>query len=465
MVTTKAARRGVPIPTLPPESPVRRLSFPLVVGGAALFLGIYTEIPLTVGESGSIPMVSALPGLLLLLIWPGTWSLRLPVFIIFPSVAFSAIELCSIEKPDDLNNCLNALSQFILAIMLGYVASNVLMKLGRQRVSKVVSFALPIFCILIVLEVTTPFKQLVTEYLNVYPREYDLLSMADRDRGMGGYRPKLFTSETSYVGMSSVILIMAYAWLGEGRLKYVMALAYTLLLSALVRSPTILLALPILFVSIVTDRTAGRMRLFYAAALVFFATFGGIGLVTVGSEIIEARLQKVQSGADYSTTYRTYGAVAVGWEVARQYPLFGVGPGGINKAKDIIIATQMKNGVPEEAISKEWRVSIGNALGALLIYFGFFGAILVVSVSIVFVLTNVPPSRIPITAGLFFLCASYGAIYTPKFATTFIIIVALAKLRAGTRPHGQPRRRQAFVPEAYGRTLVPITEGSQADAR
>lgn len=416
------------LPSLPRSEHLSNFSPYAAIATLLLFAGIYTDVPFA-AAGGTIPMVSALPGLFLLGIWRQTWSGRTFFFLAAPGFAFLAMSLLAPNSAEALPLRINATAQFTLSLAIGYVAANALLKAGADRLHRALGIILPIFVGLLLLEIFTPFREVVKSYLSVYPRNYDFLALAVREGNMGGYRPKLFTSETSYVAMSSVILLTAYVWTGRKAQRYFHALIYTLVLAAIVRSPITLLALPIILVSALTDRGAGRLNAMHAVALGFAVIIASAALMVAGSEIMEARLKRISSGADYSTTYRTYGSLAVGWRVASEYPLFGIGPGSLDPARDIIVSTQASFGAPEQAILREWRVSVNNAAASSLVYFGFVGTMLVCSAIFAFVTVNVEGSRVAVLSALLFLSATSGAIYTPKYAATFIILVALAMVR------------------------------------
>jgi hypothetical protein len=415
------------------------------MGGLLIFFGIYTDIPLKIGN-GTVPMISAMPGIIVLLLRRNAWSLRLVSFIVIPSISFLLLSFLSFDSFSYIPLRFNASAQFAYSLLIGYIASNVLIDFGRARVHATAKILIIIFLFLIILELFTPFREIVQYYLSLYSREYNFFAMADRENNMGGYRPKLFTSETSYVAMTAVLLVTTYVWTGERPRRYKIATFVTALMVVLIRSPIVFLSIPIILVTSISDRSIGNIRYIYALSIMVFAVLIGTVLMTIGSRVIENRLDRISSGADYSTTYRTYGAFAVGWNVATEFPAFGVGPGGLDPARDIIMETQLGLGVPETAVVSNWEISINNAFGAVLVYFGFLGSAIIVFTAAVFIFGNLKPSRLPAVSAILFLSATSGSIYTPKFAATFIIIVAAAKLRE------RPLRQSIYAnPKSRGR--------------
>ncbi len=375
-------------------------------------------------------MVSALPGLVILLCHSDVWSPRFIVFVALPAIVFFAVALLAPESSYFLQERTFATAQFTYGLIIGYLGSYTLARLGRKRVHSIVSIFLPCYCALLFLEIATPLKDVIADYMNLYPREYDFYAMADRDSALGGYRPKLFTSETSYVATSAFLMITIYVWSGRSKRKYHWAVFYAMALSALIRSPIVLVSFPVIMASALFDRTSGQRFLISRIASTAFVLTAAAALFAVGGDIIETRLEKVSSGSDYSTTYRTYGSVLAAWDVINEYPEFGVGPGTIELAEDIIISKYISLGVPAEAALIDWRMSINNALASALLHFGILGSILILLVTGCIVARDIPRSRIPAIAAIACYSLTYGAIYTPKFVVTFLCIIAASKLRS-----------------------------------
>lgn len=417
-----------------------------VIASMLLFAGVYTDIGIQVGESSVVPMVSAWPGLIMMAIYPGVVTPRLVRMVVATMVTVALLGIITPELKKYLVNRIIGIGQTGFSITAGYFAYYALMRFGRVRLHKFLTYFIPIYLFFIVLELAAPpFRSLVTSYLGLYPRDYNFDVIADRESRMGGYRPKLFTSETSYVAMTLLLVMIGYVWSGIKPGRYLWAGVYIFAALALVRSPIIGLSLLVLFVNVFTDRTLGRNRQAYAIWMTFGLVVAGAALALFGSDLIAARLEGAASGADYSTTYRTYGSLAVALAVLQKYPVFGVGVGSLMPVKEIIFKTYLKLGVPLEAVIVDWNLSINNALASFLIYFGLLGTTIAGLMFWRLFTRDVDAPRSPVVMALLVYSITCGAVYTPKYVIAVMVLFAVAKLRpsrADIQAYQVRKRRQ-----------------------
>lgn len=433
---------------LPFPAPAARLSLYFAFATALYFLGIYADIGIRLGESSTVPMVSALPGLAMLLVYPGIVTPRIVRFVVVPATFVLVLSAVAPNFGALVVNRLLGAGQAGLSCMMGYVAAWVLARLGRVRLHRFLTFAIPVFLILLLIEIVVPqMHTLMLAYHNLYGYEVDIDALDERESGMGGYRPKLFTSETSYVGTSAMLMLVGYVWTGIGVRRYVIASVYLVLATLLIRSPIVILALPPIFVAVYTDGTLGRLRSLYAFWMTIITTIMVTIIGLVATSILYNRLSDAASGLDYSTTYRTYGALAVAINVLKKYPLFGVGAGSLQPVKNIIIATYLGLGVPLEATESQWNMSINNAFASTPVYFGLVGTGVLLVGLWRLVRSDVRAPRLPFLLAMLGYFTTFGAIYTPKFVITLMVLFTVAKLRAQTASiparsgRGRPLRR------------------------
>jgi hypothetical protein len=442
---------------LPAPEPAQHLSNYLWLASALYFLGIYSDIGMRIGDTAVIPMVSAFPGLIMLLLVKGVVSPRLVSFVRWP---FLFVVVCGVLAPKlgvmYANRLLGA-GQAALSAGMAYVACWTLSRLGRTRIHRFLSIAIPIFLVLIAIELAVPqMRQVQTAFARIYGygADYDWEALSNREATMGGYRPKLFTSEASYVGTSAMLMLIGYVWTGQGIRRYLHAAGYFCVAAILIRSPIVLLSLPPIVSAVYTDKSLGRRRSTYSFWMTIIAVILGALILLLGPALLADRLNNVTTGADYSTTYRTYGAVAVAVNTLKQYPLFGVGAGSIAIIKNTIISTYLSFGVPLSAAETDWRANLNNSYAAILVYFGFVGASVIILVVWRMFLNDVKKPRLPVALAFFLYGITFGAVYSPKAMITFTVIIAAAKLRANYPAVATSARRPPARDLAASRATV-----------
>lgn len=443
----KAGRKSI----LPAVLPLDYVSPYFMFASALLFAGIYTDLVIALRDGGVVPMVSALPGAIMMYFCRGAITPKTLYFLIIPPLAVFGFSTFAPEFSRLILNRIFVAGQVGYSMFIGYAACFCIGRLGKVRVNRILTILIPVFLLLAFLEITTSFRDVVTDYLLNYPRNYDFDAMLDRDQGMGGYRPKLFTSETSYVGVSAFMMLVAYLWSGKGAQRYITFGWFLLASLILIRSPIVVLALPVALATASQDRSLDANRSIYNLALIIGLLVLCTGLYLFASQIFAGRLAKVSSGQDYSLTYRTYGSFGVALNVLKQYPLFGIGPGSLVIARDTITSTLIQYGVPIRAVEMEWDKSINNGPSSFLLYFGLLGTALALAVTYIIIKRDADRVKLPLVVALTCYSLTYGAVYTPKFLVTVLVILMLAKLlatdvaqipRPARRPQNGARRVQ-----------------------
>jgi hypothetical protein len=401
-----------------------------VFATSVFVLGVYTSVDIS-SDLGSFPMVSALPGIVLLApIYRRQFLARAywfsALFVLLPAV-FGAF---APSFPGSEIRRLIACGQLFYSLTVGFLLFWIITESSRDRIFRFLSIAVPIYLALISLEVLTPLKDLVTAYSLVY-RDVDVAQMVfERDLGIaGGYRPKFFTLETSYVAMTLAFAIGCYVWSGRTFKKYLFASLYTLAGLIAIRSPILLSG--VLFMAIRLSVEVVRYKSVRQAAGSFlpFALFGGlltIPLVYIAMEpVIEGRLTSVNEGADTSVIYRTYGALAAGVAVANAYPIAGVGIGSYDYAQPIIIEAYSNLGFSADDVIREWRSVVANAYGYILILFGYIGSAVIFSAVFYLLRLLAGPLSLSFFAMVLVLAQAYTPVYSPKFVAYVFIFAGL----------------------------------------
>lgn len=431
---------------LPYPAPYRRMSTYFGFATVLFFAGVYTDIPVRLSETSAFPMVSVLPGLALLLLHRGMVTGRTISFVLWPTIFVALMGALAPNPGHYWFVRLIGSGQAGFSALLGYVAAWTLARFGRERLHKFLAAALPVFMVLIFAEVILPpAHTLMTNWIKIYGYELDFDALANRENGLGGYRPKLFTSEASYVATSAILLVIGYVWTGNNFRRYLVALFYLVVAAMLIRSPIIFLAAPPIVLAVYGDRSLGRLR----SVSSFWVTIGifvaALLIALLGANLIMSRFNAAVTGDDYSTTYRTYGAIAVALAVLQKYPLFGIGAGSIALVKNVVIATYLALGVPLEATEIEWSRSINNAYAAVPLYFGVVGSGIVLIALWRLFKSDVVRPRLPVALAFLGYCITYGGIYTPKFVITMAVMLTVGKMRPSQHEARGPAVRKRIT--------------------
>lgn len=400
--------------------------------------GIYTNVGLMIGQA-TFPTISALPGFIILIpfFYQRILSPKLYAVLLLPAV-FMFLTLFSPETSGGFVKRLTASGQATYSLILGILLYAYIASHSRDQIARFLKFALPIYISILALEVLTPLKGFAIEYMNVYQYTAYDYTVANRDIGIaGGHRPKFLTSETSYVAMTLTFAIGIYTWTMRGNAKYLMALIYCVVGLAVVRSP-ILLAAPLLVAvdysaQFWRDMALRRISLIAAPIAVLVVAVSFSGVLNLAQPFFEARLRGIQSGQDYSTTYRTYGSYIAGIQVANKYPIGGVGIGTQDIAAPIVQSVFVSNGVPIVAVAKDWKISLANAFAYSLIIFGYAGSIIVFSLALIWT-KKVSGALDPVFLTLALtLSLTYGAVYTPKYICHWMLFAAVSQVVVSSR--------------------------------
>ncbi|MCG8440876.1 MAG: hypothetical protein MI723_03615, partial [Caulobacterales bacterium] len=249
-----------------------------------------------------------------------------------------------------------------------------------------------IFWIIIVgsiIEILTPLKSVVQWYSNVYSTPITE-SKTMRDIAIAGfYRPKFFTSEVSHVSKAVVVFITAI-YITRPTLAEGVRLAIWLTIAAIIiRSPIVFLGFPLLWIVYTFVRmpgSGGSAIAIRGIVSTLLLVAGGFAVAAGGYLLLSDRLEAIATGQDFSTTIRLSAGVVIGFRTAFEFPLFGVGFGGLGAAQDIMQTTFIQLGVPAAIALLEWEQLVNNAIGSHFLYLGFGG--LFIHLAAVYLLLN-----------------------------------------------------------------------------
>jgi hypothetical protein len=147
----------------------------------------------------------------------------------------------------------------------------------------------------------------------------------------GGVRPKLFTSEPSYIAFAYIFY--SFCWYCLSRIRFKAAIFIVLLAPAylLMRSPTIMLSLPAigLYELLVATRKATPSGMRVQTGRMMFVGIAGacaaIGLVFLSMTVFAERIHDIMNKGDPSFFFRIIGPFQIAMQVFQDYPLTGIG--------------------------------------------------------------------------------------------------------------------------------------------
>jgi len=229
------------------------------------------------------------------------------------------------------------------------------------------------------LEVFTKFKYLSDEFRHMVFRwglyEADLRDLYT----YGQIRPKLFTSEPSHVAKFYILSLFVWFALSENKKRYVLYLFFISTGLILIRSPIIILSIPLaltveIFFRKNIDFTSFRdkERPFIGKSLMALIFISIIFLSFALNTILAERVSKIIAGTDQSFALRISGPAVIAFDTIKQHPLWGAGIAGKEPISDIIFDAYRKIGF------KIYSVYSANAnfLSLFISYYGLLGGLL-----------------------------------------------------------------------------------------
>ncbi|MEX2643361.1 MAG: hypothetical protein WD270_07910 [Acetobacterales bacterium] len=296
-----------------------------------IYLGIAFQLP------GGVPVpqvVAGLAGFGLLMKHAGQISTRHVV----PVIVVLVLAVCSILTAPDyglLNERFKGFVQFTYAMMITYgffLAARTLSARWLARFFMAFCVAIIVGC---AMENAIPAFKAVSDAFRGWVFESGVYDSDIRDIGLyGQVRPKLFTSEPSFVAFS--FTLFAFAWYVVSRMP-AKAIVYIVMLAVgyeFLRSPTMLIGVGLVpaYEILIASRGVGRggMQLNWSratVATVVSAILAVAGLI-VATVVFAARIEEIVAGNDPSFFARIIAPPMLALEILAEYPLTGVGMTG-----------------------------------------------------------------------------------------------------------------------------------------
>jgi hypothetical protein len=412
-------------------------------------LGIYLSWNLELSAGVPVPAAPAAAASGLLLLRHVNWIEARHV------TALAVVMLCYLlsvfTAPDYafLMDRLKGFMQVSYSLVAGYGFYLVAIRYDRRVLAR---FFL-VLCLLILigaaLENYTGFRA-VSDNVRAQLYSFGVYGSDNRDELLYGIiRPKLFTSEPSYVTFGFSLFLFGWYGLTTSRYRIPAALAMLGLAYVLMRGPTLLL-MPLLIALYellvgVRKLQAGRMK--QSPKRLVIMALVSLVLVTIGlwagSVLYAERLQAIFGGSDPSFFYRAIGPALAAFDTIARYPFTGVGITGENFIGDRIVAIYI--GSP--AFSPEWMLEdevahiLTNYFWSHWIYFGLgWGLVLAAALSYFLRTLGVPNVAFCWAVWAVF-GQSMGAYVSPRTWTVMFLAVVVAVVNERQAVHAGATRR------------------------
>jgi hypothetical protein len=441
-------------------SPVRTRETPDIVDSflVVIFLvGIYLEFGPRI--TASVPFPAAPSGIagMIMLLRRRNWTDERQLFALMGVVTLYLLSTLCVTGIGDLKHRLTGFLQISYSLVIGYGLFITLIRYERQRLARIFFW----FCVVIVIGCTLEnyipafrnFSDAVRKQLFSAQVFYDANI---RDEVLyGGVRPKLFTSEPSYVAYGLTLYAFTWYVLSTWQWKII---AYLALLGAgmfLIRSPTLVLgaALVAPYELLIVGRSVFGRTLSTDIKLMklIVVMIAVVGAAAVGgSHFFGARVTQVKSSDDPSFFFREIGPALVAKHTLVNRPLAGAGLTG----EESIAKQVMQVYVSSPAFSTDWRFdkikeTITNFFWLHWIYLGLlWGVIMLVALG-AFMKALDAPSLLFCFIVWAVMGQSSGAYVSPKPWATLLIACAISILhfrQPQLVPQPLPRRVDEFMP-------------------
>jgi len=393
--------------------------------------GLYSQIPLVLGEVIIPNLFGLISGVALIsanLKQIRKSELRAIFFILFiPCISI----LFSPNFLDFLPNRLLALAQMFVSIVAGYGLYLGLSTLSWHSANKIFKFFYMFIFIGVILETATPFQTIIKDFaFFIWGNSSD--NQINRDLIIAGFvRPTFLTSEPSHLSKGIIVFLISAMILDPSPRKVLWVAILLVAGLAIIRSPTIIVGIPMIFVVFwfahrnLSENLERRKKNIQMALLIILI---GIPIIISIFFILEMRINEVRNGSDYSATIRLFTSINIGLESALLHPIAGVGIGGFDASKDLIIDILIDGGVPMPIAIEGWDKTLNNGIGTHILYYGF--VLLPFYIFAFSYLLNLLSERNGIMVFLLMLCICFvtGSIYSPGFIIYYFIFSAASRI-------------------------------------
>jgi hypothetical protein len=397
--------------------------------------GVYVAVPLRGLGSFEFPAATMLLTVPLLL---AANLGRIRVQHLYPMLGLLAVGLLSVllapQAGDFLGARLKGLVQWGWSILCAYVLVLELSHWPRNELARLfggLSLAILIGCVLEnyggLRAVSNAFRRVVfvsasNEWLS---RDIEIAGML---------RPRLFTSEPSDVAKFFVLTVFGWVATSVSHYRYAGALLLAVAGMWLIRSPIVLLLVPLLALLLLFGRPlAGApvplSRPLKATGLVMLVALGSVVIVP----LLAARAHVLLAGAEPSSLIRLAAPVLVAGQTLQMSPMWGAGISGTEAIADIIIDAYTLFGLAKFAdplISGEHMTVanlITNAFWLHWINFGLLGGTLALWFTARWMTALGVRRRMLAFLAIMGFAQTMGAMHGPYFWSYIAVILAVVR--------------------------------------
>lgn len=338
--------------------------------------GLYTNLPITIFGKPLFGAFAIIAGLSLLF-------LNLPKNIaLFKAMAgLAALLIINVAlspkglSPDKVTSSI----QLFLSVLAATGAFLELRKWRPRSIERTLLVGMMLIILFGFIEVYLGMSQTFSAIRDMLFNEQDafIYSSIYRDIELhGGIRPTIFTQEPSHPAKFIGVFLACYYIISNSRYKTV--LFFILLVSslAIIRSPTILLAVPIALYIKATGAESQRFSkkgwmLIIIGAVAFFTIPSWVGYLPF------ERARSIAAGEDASAIIRLFGPLKISFDILLNYPLFGVGIGGTETAKPFLLNIYSNfDAIRMERFDIDESAGWGSALFQGIAFSGILGSLL-----------------------------------------------------------------------------------------
>jgi len=389
-------------------------------------LGVYSYVGISNNGVTIVPAsVAALFGILLLLLNRDRLEIvKVKLFMLLVGIAL--LSILATTNAVDLWDKGRGLLLFVYSIIISYG-----FYLGLSRLSK--KTAKRLFLIVTIFLLFGCFAEdflglrLISDAFRNAVFSFGIYNADERDLGfVGMIRPKLFTSEPSYVATFFVLVSTLWLILNDSKMKYLKYLGLIFVGLVLIGSPMILIAVVNGAIVYFFQKKGGSWELIPVKySVVFFV--GVIVTVIMLSTALETRFDKVISGRDDSFTIRIVAPIYISLEVLGKSPFWGSGISSTESIQEQIVSGAIKSrlvGVDPTSLDR-----VQNTFWMVWIFLGGLGGALFFWVMINFV-RSFEIGQLPLCWALLIMLtqAGLGAFYAPRFWVYMMLLIAVLEI-------------------------------------
>jgi hypothetical protein len=422
------------------------------------FFGLITGIDIRLGAGLPIPAVVAGAAACVMIIRRLSMvTERHLLAMLILLLIYVASVLCA-SGYEMLGERFKGLIQLSYSIVIAYALFLTITIYDRDQLARIFMAACIIIVIGTALETYTSFRT-VSDGFRAKVFSSGVYESDIRDlRLYGRIRPKLFTSEPSFI--SFAYLLFAFAWYGVSRFSAKLLVFFGLLGVGYIfmRGPTLLLGAPLagayeLFLAPrYNSTTHGKISFWRVMFGVLACGVLAVTFVVAGSALFSERLYQLMSRGDVSFFYRVIGPALIAFDALQNYPLAGIGLTGEefieNKVWQIYFSSPL---VTLQYRTNPINTVLTNYFWLHWLYLGLgFGTIALIGIYNWMKKLDVPCILFSWIVWMSFGQAM-GAYVSPRTWCVLLLAAGIAKLH-----ELQPTRRLVMVPQRMMRpVLVP----------